>query len=612
MKYFPFSAIVGHEKAKLALICNAIDPTIGGVLLAGDKGSGKSTMVRAFSQILPEIEVVDNCPFNCNPHNPTEMCDDCLKKLEKGKITIAKKKMRVVDLPLSITVDRLVGTIDVTKVIKDGIKALQPGILASANRNVLYIDEVNLLEDYIADVILDAAATGWNCVERDGMSLRHPSRFILIGSMNPEEGELRPQLLDRFGMFVSVEASSDPAERMEIVKRVMNFYTDPIRFYENYCSQDKILTERIIRAQKIIKEVEIPENILNFLIDEIIKLGIKTHRAEITTVKASRAIAALEERKIVTVEDVKQAMELTLPHRLKSNPFKNAKNFHQIFQDIIDKIQYTKQETIGNLQKTFESADIEKISRSISNKREKNILPKSSRDAKTTIIGKPIGIPVSYTIPSSSYMDSLDINFFATLIAAINSGSRNPLKITKDNIRINIRKCRASNLNVILLDSSGSMTLQKRIEIAKGIAKNIAETSYTRRNLISLIVFSNSEAKIALHPTKKYEEIFDIIESIPTGGRTPLPSALLKLLSIARNLKRRKINVHGILITDGKANVPLFRSIEDDILNLCLLLNKEKVKLEIYYTTSNAFEYPLTYIPTISEITKSPIHYIKV
>lgn len=620
MRFFPFTAIVGQEKAKLALICNAIDPTIGGVLLSGDKGTGKSTMVRAFSQVLPEIDVIDGCPFNCNPYSVAEMCDVCREKVERGDFRIAKKRMRVIDLPLSITLDRLVGTIDISRALKEGVRALQPGILAEANRNILYIDEVNLLEDYIADVLLDSAALGWNIIEREGISLKHPARFILIGSMNPEEGELRPQLLDRFGMFVSIEASTNVEERIEIVKRVTEFQRDPMAFYEKYRSHDEKLRDKISNARKILDEVVISDDLLKLLAETIIKMGIKTHRAEITTVKAAKAIAAFEGRKNVTIEDLKRAMELTLPHRIKSKPFQKP----QIPELEIPEKKTEEQEMVkenpekreesekssgkqeknenhyGNSEKVFDSSDL-KLEIKDSKCYSENFGYRASRDCKITLIGEKIGIPVSY-IPK--IRESSDINIFATLNSAAIRGF--PVEFKDEDIRINVRKARAPRLTVILLDSSGSMGLQKRISIAKGIAKKLVENSYQRRDWLSLIVFRGNEAEVVMKPTKKYEQIFDLIDHIPTGGKTPLPSALLKLISVANSIKNAKVK--GILITDGKANVPAFGSVEEDLIQICNLMTKRGIKLEIYDTRTKIFDPSPSYIELISEITNAKIN----
>ncbi|MEM4540001.1 MAG: VWA domain-containing protein [Archaeoglobaceae archaeon] len=616
MIFFPFSAIVGQDKAKLALICNAIDPTIGGVLLSGDKGTGKSTMVRAFSQVLPEIEVVEGCSFNCNPHNIAEMCDACRERAERGELSVARRKMRVIDLPLSVTLDRLVGTIEISKALKEGIRALQPGILAEANRNILYIDEVNLLEDYIADVLLDSAAMGWNFVEREGISLKHPSKFILVGSMNPEEGELRPQLLDRFGMFVAIEASQNAEERIEIVKRVTEFQKDPQGFYEKYRKQDEKLRASIVKAKEILGEVEIEEELLKLLVETIIQLGIKTHRAEITTAKTAKAIAALAGRKKVSIEDLNKAMELTLPHRLKSRPFQKPQ-MPQIPQrqekltseqrsenkpmEKESMVQQKDQSSVGNSEMRFEAANVE-IEKRCCKEEAKNAGNRSSRDCRLTLIGKPLGIPISYTLPIK---DARDINLFATLNSVMLRGY--PLEIREEDIRVNVRKARAPKVTAILLDSSGSMALQKRISIAKGIAKRIVENSYKRRDLLSLIVFNGNEAKVIVSPTRKYEEVFDAIENIPTGGKTPLASALFRLLCIARSLKKRNIKVNGILISDGKANVSMFDRVEEDIRRICSLIAKEGVKLEIYDTRTKAFDPSPSYIELISEITNAQI-----
>jgi len=253
---FPFSAIVGLDKLKLAVLINAINPNIGGVLIRGPKGSGKTTIVRALTDILPEITVVKDCPFNCSSHDPSNMCPACSERYHKGKkLPVEKRKMTVVNLPLGATEDRVVGSLDVEKVIKLGIEALEPGILAQANQNILYVDEINLLPDHIADDLLDAAAADWNVVEREGISVSHPSRFIFIGTMNPEEGELRPQLLDRFPLSVSVERINSVKERMEVVKRNLEFERNPASFLEKNVSIQQDLRNKIIRARNVLPKV---------------------------------------------------------------------------------------------------------------------------------------------------------------------------------------------------------------------------------------------------------------------------------------------------------------------------------------------------------------------
>ncbi len=333
---FPFPAIVGQEKAKLALLIVAVNPSVGGVLLRGDKGTGKTTMVRALADVLPEVKVVADCIFSCDPDDPRYMCDRCYARYVRGEeLPVTYRKMKVVDLPLSITIERLVGTINVEKFLREGVIEFKPGILAEANRNILYIDEVNLLDDYIIDTLLDVAASGWNIVEREGISVRHPARFILVGSMNPEEGDLRPQILDRFGLVVDVEAPMDPEVRAEIVRRVEEWQEDPVSFYKKYLPEIEALRERIRQARNILQKVEIDEDLLKLLTKTVVELGIRTSRAEITTVRAAKAIAALDGRTHVTLEDLKKAMELTLPHRLRSRPFQNTHPFEKILQQTL-------------------------------------------------------------------------------------------------------------------------------------------------------------------------------------------------------------------------------------------------------------------------------------
>jgi len=330
---FPFSAIVGLDKLKLAILINAINPKIGGLLIRGSKGSGKSTIVRALADILPKIEVVKNCPFNCNPHDQSNMCPKCSETYKKvEKLPVEEREMVVVDLPLGATEDRVVGSLDVEKAIKHGIEALEPGILADANQNILYVDEVNLLADHIADDLLDAAAMGWNTVEREGISVSHPSRFIFIGTMNPEEGELRPQLLDRFPLSVTVERINAVEDRMEVVKRNMEFEEDPEKFYKKSKSSQDELRKRIARARKSLKEVVIPENLLEAICKTCSNLKVDGLRPDIIIAKAASTLAAFENRKEVELDDVLVAAELALSHRTREGGFLEAATPQEIVE----------------------------------------------------------------------------------------------------------------------------------------------------------------------------------------------------------------------------------------------------------------------------------------
>jgi Mg-chelatase subunit ChlI/Mg-chelatase subunit ChlD len=319
---FPFSAVLGLDKLKLAILINAINPKIGGLLIKGPKGSGKSTIVRALADILPEIAVSKNCPFNCNPYDPSNMCSTCSETYKReGKLPIERREMVVVDLPLGATEDRVIGSLDVEKAIKHGIEALEPGILAEANQNILYVDEVNLLPDHIADDLLDAAATGWNIVEREGISISHPSRFIFIGTMNPEEGELRPQLLDRFPLSVSVGRITSVKDRIEIVKRNMEFEADPEKFYEKNLPLQQELRDRIVRARRTLKEVVISESLFESISQACIDLKVDGLRPDIVIAKSAAALAAFENRREVTLNDVLVAAELALSHRTREGGF---------------------------------------------------------------------------------------------------------------------------------------------------------------------------------------------------------------------------------------------------------------------------------------------------
>ncbi len=334
---FPFTAIVYQDEMKLALILNVIDPGIGGVLIMGEKGTAKSTTVRALADLLPEIEVIKGCRFNCSPEGP--FCSDCLEKIKNGNsLETEKKKMRVVELPLGVTEDRVVGTLDIEHAIKKGEKRFEPGILAEANRNFLYIDEVNLLEDHVVDLLLDSAAMGINTVEREGISFTHPARFILVGTMNPEEGELRPQLLDRFGLCVQVNSLRDKSLRMEILKRKAECDDDPEGFLRKWEPEQKKLLEKILKAKENLKKVEIGDEALSLVVEITSQLNLDGHRADIVMLKSARAYTAFNGKEKITSEEIKKVAPLALRHRLKRLPFEDISSEVEKLHAILERI----------------------------------------------------------------------------------------------------------------------------------------------------------------------------------------------------------------------------------------------------------------------------------
>jgi magnesium chelatase subunit I len=324
---YPFAAIVGQEKVKLALILNIIDPTIGGVLIRGEKGTAKSTAVRGLADILPVIEVVENCPFQLPARDTQFLCANCMDRVcfngnpageQPARI---ERKITVAELPLGATEDRLVGTLNLEHALKTGRKKFEPGILAHAHRGILYVDEVNLLDDHLVDVLLDSAAMGMNTVEREGVSFAHSARFTLVGTMNPEEGELRPQLLDRFGLCVNIEGIRDAEARVEIMARRLGFDNDPAGFSEAWAEESARISKRIQAAQSRCAETTADRSIFEQIAAACLKLGVDGHRADIVTLKTSRALAAYQGRTNATPEDVLAAAELALPHRLRRTPF---------------------------------------------------------------------------------------------------------------------------------------------------------------------------------------------------------------------------------------------------------------------------------------------------
>ncbi len=316
---YPFCAIVGQEEMKRALILNMINPLLGGVLIRGEKGTAKSTAVRALADVLPERAEVEGCRYACDPSDDSFWCDECREAAIPKKELF--RRMRVVNLPVSATEDRVVGTIDIEHAIKHGEKRFEPGILAEANRNILYVDEINLLEDHLVDVLLDSAAMGVNSIEREGISYTHPSRFILVGTMNPEEGDLRPQLLDRFGLVVNIQAEDDIGRRIEVVKRRLAYEDDPEAFARLYSGEQKMLGERIEDAKRRLRSVTYSEDALKLIAKISVSLDVDGHRADITMLKTALTNAAFRGAQSVGREDIAAAARLALPHRMRKRPF---------------------------------------------------------------------------------------------------------------------------------------------------------------------------------------------------------------------------------------------------------------------------------------------------
>jgi len=318
---FPFTALVNQTEMKRALVLNAVDPGIGGVLIRGERGTAKSTAVRALGDVLPDREVVADCPYGCPPDDPDRMCEDCRDRHADGDLPAETRPMRVVDLPLNATEDRLTGTLDIERALGEGEARFEPGVLAAANRNVLYVDEVNLLDDHLVDALLDAAALGENVVEREGVSHRHPAEFVLVGTMNPEEGSLRPQLLDRFGLVVDVAGVEDVDERVEISDRRAAFDADPASFRAEYAADQRALTKDIVDARARLEDVSLPDPLARAIAATNVRLGVDGHRGDNTLRRAGRALAAVRGESTVTADVLRDVAGVALDHRTVRLPF---------------------------------------------------------------------------------------------------------------------------------------------------------------------------------------------------------------------------------------------------------------------------------------------------
>jgi magnesium chelatase subunit D len=602
---YPFSALVGQDKMKLALILNVINPKIGGVLLQGEKGTGKSLSVRSLANLLPQVEAVADCRFNCDPNHTKDLCSICSAKVANGKtLPVTKRSVSVIDLPVGATEDRLVGTLDIEKAIEIGEKCFEPGILASANRNILYIDEVNLLDDHLVDVLLDAAAMGVNYVEREGISFIHPSQFVLVGTMNPEEGKLRPQLLDRFGLSVEVKGIPYREARAEIIRRRIAFEAEPEEFNAAYLESQNQLRVKIANATKLLPQVTLSDSMLELITTICTDFAVDGHRADIIIFKTACTIAAFRGRIEVTEDDVKEAAELALAHRRRRQPFDEPKNQQQKLQDSIDDWEQDKDKNQDNQNEEQQQPPPPKPQSPQNNSPnddssnpDENDKPQDGNsdqeqvfEIDTPYIVKSLSTPIldeiersgsgrrSKSISNSKtgrYVYSMipkgkvtDLAFDATIRAAApfqcerkqNLGCpAAAIIIEKSDLREKVRERKVGSLIVFVVDASGSMAAEERMSATKGAILSLLLDAYQRRDRVGMVVFRKDHAELVLPPTNSVELAQRYLTVLPTGGRTPLAHGLaLGFETIQDYMKRDKDAIPLLaLISDGRANVPL-------------------------------------------------------
>lgn len=583
---------------KTALIINAINPSVGGVLIKGERGTGKSTAVRALADLLPEIEVSAGCRFSCSPREPNRMCEECAEGLAgEGGLESATRKVRLVDLPLNASEDRVVGTIDIEAAIQRGEKHFEPGLLALANRAVLYIDEVNLLDDHIVDILLDAAAMGVNVVEREGVSYAHPADFIMIGTMNPEEGELRPQLEDRFGLCVEVRGERDCGARTEIIRRRLSFLADPRSLREAFEEEQRDLRERIIRAREMLPDVDLPDPILELITYIAVEFEVCGHRADLAMMNAARACAALEGKEEVEVEHIKAVAEFALAHRLRKGPFdqemKDLKRLDHILEKRLAPAPLRIQHDDGGEEITEAASAAAGCPDSPERREERQAAPLSDEAGKRreagdaaaslpklepaaavrgvrsgsgkrtpTVTETGAGRTVGSRIPRLDRDEEVkDIAFDATIRAAAgrSRGDDGNLQIRREDLRTKVRKRKVGNLVLFVVDASASMGAAARMEATREAILALLKDAYQKRDKVGLISFKDDKASLILTPTSSVQLAGIYLKELATGGATPLSHGLALGLSVMKKEVQRDPDVLPVmaLITDGHGNVSL-------------------------------------------------------
>ncbi|MEV7479140.1 putative cobaltochelatase [Streptomyces halstedii] len=599
---YPFTAIVGQDDLRLGLLLNAVSPAVGGVLVRGEKGTAKSTAVRALAALMPEVPVVSGCRFSCDPSAPDPACPDGPHEAGPG----VSRPARTVELPVGASEDRLVGALDIERALSEGVKAFEPGLLADAHRGILYVDEVNLLHDHLVDLLLDAAAMGASYVEREGVSVRHAARFLLVGTMNPEEGELRPQLLDRFGLTVEVAASRDTDQRVEVVRRRLAYDDDPEGFAARWAREETALRERIAAARVLLPRVVLGDGVLRQIAATCAAFEVDGMRADIVMARTATALAAWAGREEVTAEDVRQAALLALPHRRRRNPFDAPGLDEEKLDDTLKEAEGDSDDGDGDDDGPGGGGGVPPQSGGPdAPDREAGTGDDTPADAPAGGDGSGSGseqrpapaggaeqAPVGASEPFRAKMLSVPglgegaagrrsrartehgrttgarrpegaltkLHLAATVQAAAphqraRGRSGRGLVVRRDDLRQATREGREGNLVLFVVDASGSMAARQRMGAVKGAVLSLLLDAYQRRDKVGLVTFRGKEAEVALPPTSSVDAAAARLESLPTGGRTPLAAGLLKAHDVLRVERMRDPSRRPLLVvvTDGRA-----------------------------------------------------------
>ena len=618
MPSYPFTAVVGLDDLRLALLINAVSPAVGGVLVRGEKGTAKSTIVRALAGLLPTVTVVAGCRFSCDPAAPDPLCPDGPHEPELGeRVGSEVRAARLVELPVGASEDRVAGSLDIERALTEGVKAFEPGLLAAAHRGVLYVDEVNLLHDHLVDLLLDAAALGTAYVEREGVSVRHASRFLLVGTMNPEEGELRPQLLDRFGLTVEVRATREPAERAEVVRRRLSFESDPQAFADRFADEEAALAARIRLARTRLASVSLGDEALREITTVCAAFDVDGLRADLVTARAAVALAAWAGRGEVTTEDVRQAVLLALPHRRRRTPFEEP----GLDESRLDEaLEQARQPLPGDDPEPDPETDPEggpggrppSPETSDADRDASAEAPSGQEPAQTDHTGGPetgseasaeassaeaapdrtsaAGAtfrPIQLRVPGRNHESGVagrrssaeggsngrltgdrvphgrpgPVHLMATVRAAApyqkergrDAGSR--LVLRGEDLREAVREGREGNLVLFCVDASGSMAARQRMSAVKGAVLSLLTDAYQRRDKVGLVVFRGHDATVVLPPTSSVDAAARRMAELPTGGRTPLAAGLARCAELLAVEKVRDPRRRPLLVvvTDGKA-----------------------------------------------------------